>query len=123
MRSLRDGNWYKASTFCTSSRIGTSENLQSLLCQFACIRVHPRPISFCTLAPEFLQNLSCRVGPRAARQPCARMSSRTAQIQVLNGRSVACPVQYRTHGEELVQGKFAVEDVSAGEAVGGLEIE
>ena len=35
---------------------------------------------------------------------------------------VARPVEDRAHGEELVERQFAVENVAAGEAVGGLEI-
>jgi len=48
--------------------------------------------------------------------------STPAQIQAFDRRPIACPVKQRPHGEELIEGKFAVEDVSAREAVGFLEI-
>src|SRR5581483_2136779 len=50
------------------------------------------------------------------------MSSRAAQVQVLNGRVVARPVEQGPHCKELVEGKLAVINMAAGETVCVLEI-
>src|SRR6476661_585228 len=68
------------------------------------------------------QNLARRVGARATRQACAGMSSRTAEVQIIDGRAIARPIQQRTHGEELVQRQFSVEYVPSGEAVSFFQI-
>ena len=51
------------------------------------------------------------------------MRAGAAQKQSANGGFVARPIEHRAHGEELVESKFAVENVAAGEAVSGFEIE
>ena len=44
------------------------------------------------------------------------------RYRFVDWRAVARPVEQRTHGEELVERQFAVEDVAAGEAVGVFQI-
>lgn len=53
----------------------------------------------------------------------AGMRSRAAEKKIVDGSAIAREAEQRTHGEELVEGEFAVGDVAAGEAVVGFEIE
>ena len=50
----------------------------------------------------------------------AGMRAVAAEVEAFHGRGVARPAEERAHGENLVEGQFAVERVAAGEAVGGL---
>src|SRR5262245_22160427 len=50
------------------------------------------------------------------------MRSRAAQIQIRNRSTIASPIEQRTHSEELIERKFAVEDVASGEPVGVFQI-
>src|SRR5215469_2960868 len=50
------------------------------------------------------------------------MCPRAAQIEVPDRSVVPRPIEQWTHGEELIQSQFAVEDVSPGEAVGLFEV-
>src|SRR5713101_2218063 len=62
------------------------------------------------------------VGAGGAGEAVAGMSRGAAEEEVADRRFVAGPVEDGAHGEELVEGEFAVKDVAAGEAVGGFEI-
>src|SRR3954465_8617442 len=62
---------------------------------------------------QFFQDFAGRVSAGASGESGAGVSSGAAEVQVLDRRAVACPVQQGTHGEELVQREFAVEYVSA----------
>jgi hypothetical protein len=46
-----------------------------------------------------------------------------AEEESTDGRLVTGEAEERAHGEELVEGEFAVGDVAAGEAVIGFEVE
>src|ERR1700691_4630612 len=74
------------------------------------------------LFPERFRDLARSVGTRAPRQTRPGMRSVAAQIKVLNGCSIARPVEQRTHGEELIERELTVEDMAAGKAVGFFEI-
>src|SRR5882762_4020892 len=75
-----------------------------------------------SLLLQILQDLACGIGPRAARQARAGMRATSAQIQILNRRSVTRPIQQRPHGEKLVESQIAVEDLSASKAVGVFQV-
>src|SRR6266851_7562785 len=62
------------------------------------------------------------VGAGGAGEAVAGMSRGAAEEEVADRRFVAGPVEDGAHGEELVEGEFAVKDVAAGEAVGGFEV-
>src|SRR5713101_3332970 len=57
-----------------------------------------------------------------AGEAVAGMGGGAAEEEVADGRFVAGPIEDGAHGEELVEGQFAMEDVASGEAVGGFEI-
>ena len=42
---------------------------------------------------------------------------------MFDGSGVAGPAEEGAHGENLVEGQFAVEGVAAGQAVGGFEVD
>src|SRR6266851_6823470 len=71
---------------------------------------------------ELADDLAGRVSAGSSGQAVAGMRARAAEKKTVYGRLVARPIEYRTHGEKLIQSEFAVKDVTAGEAVGGLEI-
>ena len=50
------------------------------------------------------------------------MSAGAAKVETADGCFVAGPIEDRAHGEELIEGEFAVENVAAGETVGGFEV-
>src|SRR5438552_15059774 len=50
------------------------------------------------------------------------MRARAAKKEATDGRFVARPIKNGTHGKELIEGKLAVENVAAGEAVRGFQI-
>ena len=50
------------------------------------------------------------------------MRAAAAQIQAFNRSLIACPVEQRPHGEELIEREFAVKDVASGKAIGFFEI-
>ena len=50
------------------------------------------------------------------------MRSTAAQIQALDRRLIARPVEQRPHGEELIEREFTVEDMSSREPVGFFQI-
>src|SRR6266567_2372696 len=66
---------------------------------------------------QFLQYLArgIRAGPTSESPP--RMRPAPAQIKILNRRAVPRPIQQRTHGEELIERKFPVENLPASEPV------
>src|ERR1700736_2270856 len=87
-------------------------------------RLHATSLRYCwssrsslrldlSLLLQILQDLARGIGSRAARQARAGMRATSAQIQILNRRLVTRPVQQRPHGEKLVEGQIAVEDLSA----------
>jgi len=45
------------------------------------------------------------------------VGSRSAEVKVVDRRSVACPIEHGTHGEYLIQRKVSVEDVAAAQAI------
>src|SRR6266849_8007918 len=61
---------------------------------------------------QSLRDFPCGVGPRPTGQPRSRMGTVAAKIQLLNRSLVASPIQYRPHGEELVERQFAVKDMA-----------
>src|SRR3954465_4651040 len=75
-------------------------------------RGHPRELCL-ELLLQFFQDFAGRVSAGASGESGTGVSSGAAEVQVLDRRAVACPVQQGTHGEELVQREFAVEYVSA----------
>src|ERR1700674_3120791 len=77
--------------------------------------------SFC-LSLQVLQYLPRRVGTGTPGQPRPRMRPRAAQVQVLNWHAVPGPIKQRTHGKELVERKFTVENVASRESVGIFQI-
>src|SRR5690242_19832586 len=50
------------------------------------------------------------------------MRARAAKKEATDGRFVARPIENGTHSEKLIEGKLAMENVAAGETVGGFEI-
>ena len=71
---------------------------------------------------KLADDLAGRVSAGSPGQAVAGMRARAAEKKTAYGRLVARPIENRTHGEKLIQSEFAVKDVTAGEAVGGLEI-
>src|SRR4029077_10125934 len=51
------------------------------------------------------------------------MRAGAAEEEAADGRFVAGPIEDRAHGEKLVEGELAVEDVASGETVDRFEIE
>ena len=69
---------------------------------------------------EGVDDFAGGVGAGGAGQAVAWMRGGAAEEEVADGSFVAGPVEDGAHGEELVEGQFAVEDVASGEAVGGF---
>src|SRR5437016_11191057 len=80
------------------------------------------PARCAALLLQIFQNLSRRIRSRPASQARSGMRARTAQIQISNRRAVSCPIEERAHGKKLIEGKFAVENVSASQAVSIFQI-
>src|SRR3954466_6168395 len=74
------------------------------------------------LSFQLFQNLSRRNRAGGPCQSISGMSARAAQIEILDRRPISCPVQQRTHGENLVERQFAVKDVSTGQAINFFQI-
>src|SRR5206468_7100473 len=84
-----------------------------------------RPLRVCRRRVELLQVLEDvprRVSSRAASEAGAWMCAGAAEVQPLDRRAIAGPVEQRTHREDLVQRQLAVEDVAGGEGVGRFQI-
>ena len=52
----------------------------------------------------------------------AGMGAVAAEVKVFHWGGVASPAEQGAHGENLIEGEFAVEGVAAGEAVSGFEV-
>src|SRR3954470_14409323 len=79
----------------------------------------PRP------APASLpgsQDLPCGILTRSPGQPVARMRAGSAEVKISKRRCVLRPSECGPHGEQLIQGKLAVETMSAGQSVYRLQI-
>src|SRR5580692_7977967 len=50
------------------------------------------------------------------------MRPRAAEIKTADGSFIARPIESGPHGEKLIQGEFAVENVATGETVNGFEV-
>src|SRR6516225_2767293 len=74
------------------------------------------------LSPQLVNDFLGCVRAGCAGQAVAGMRSRTAKEQSAHRRLVTCPIEYRPHGEELIECQFAVINVPASKAVGRLEI-
>src|SRR5579863_1763727 len=64
-----------------------------------------------------------RIVPGRSGHASAGMNSRSAEIKPCNRRAVLRPPRNRTHKEELLQAKVAVEDIAFGQPIGAFEIE
>ena len=71
---------------------------------------------------EGVDNFASGVSAAGAGKAVARMRAGTAKKKASNGRFVARPIENRAHGEKLIERKFAMKNVTAGEAVGDFEI-
>src|SRR5690348_1477886 len=71
---------------------------------------------------EGVDDFAGGVGAGSAGEAVAGMRAGAAEKKATDGRFVAGPIEDRTHGEELIQGEFAVKDVAAGESVAGFEV-
>src|SRR5437660_2835917 len=74
-------------------------------------------------ALQFFQYLPRGIRSGPASQSHSGMRATATQVQVLNRRAIARPVQQRTHGKELVQRQFPVKDLPARHSVLFLEVE
>ncbi len=63
------------------------------------------------------------VGAGCAGEAVAGMRAGAAEEKAADGRFVASPIENGAHGEKLVEGEFAMENVAAGEAVDRFEVE
>src|SRR5882762_8690657 len=73
-------------------------------------------------SPQFVDDFLCRVCSRSACQSIPRMRSVAAEKKPFHRSLIARPIEKRPHGEELVQRKFAVENVAARETVSRFQI-
>lgn len=75
------------------------------------------------LAAEGAGDFAGGVEAGGAGEADARVRAGTAEEESADGRLVAGKAEERAHGEELVEGEFAVGDVAAGEGVVVFEVE
>src|SRR5580704_11548101 len=71
---------------------------------------------------EVADDFAGGVGAAGTGEAVAGVRAGTAEEEATDGGFVARPIEDGAHGEELIEGKFAVENVAAGETVGGFEI-
>src|ERR1700733_6257004 len=71
---------------------------------------------------QIFEDFPSGVCARGASNPVARMGARAAQIQPLERCPITSPPELRTHGENLIKRKLAVERMTAGESVGCVEV-
>src|SRR5580698_5945840 len=74
------------------------------------------------ISAEVVDDFFGCVRTAGAGESVARMSAGAAEEESANRSFIPRPIQNRTHGEELIEREFAVEDVPAGEAVDRFEI-
>ena len=74
-------------------------------------------------AGEGFEDLAGGVEGGGSGEAGAGVGAGAAKEKAANGGAVTRPADERAHGEELVEGEFAVGDVTAGEAVVLFEIE
>src|SRR6266436_818062 len=71
---------------------------------------------------EGVDDFAGGVGAGGAGEAVSRMGAGAAKEEASDGSFVARPIENGAHGEELIESEFAVENVTAGEAVGGFQI-
>jgi len=74
-------------------------------------------LSFGRGSPQFVNDFLRSIRPRSACQSIPRMRSVAAEKKPFHRSLIPRPIEQRPHGEELVQRKFAVENVAARETV------
>src|SRR6185503_8622371 len=72
--------------------------------------------------PELFDYLARGVLARAGRDSSAWMRARSTQIEIAQRRPVLGPAENRAHREQLIERRFTVQDVSAGQPEGLFEI-
>src|SRR3954471_24725398 len=73
--------------------------------------------------PPVSQHRVRRIMTRRTRNSAARVCTRAAQIETLQGHAVVCRTDHRPRAEQLVQPHLAVENVAADQPKAALEIE
>src|SRR6266446_5010299 len=71
---------------------------------------------------EGVDDFAGSVGAGSACEAVAGMRAGAAEKKAADRSFVARPIENGTHGEELIESEFAVENVAAGEAVAGFQI-
>src|SRR6266853_3786320 len=74
------------------------------------------------LSTQVSDDFAGGVGAACAGEAVTRMGAGATEKKPADGRSVARPIEDRSHGEKLIESKLAVENVAASETVGGFEI-
>ena len=68
----------------------------------------------CNLFPEVAEDFAGGVGAGGSSDAVARVGAIAAEVEASYRGGVTGPAKNGTHGENLVEGKFAVEWVAAG---------
>src|SRR5580704_296957 len=71
---------------------------------------------------EVADDFAGGVGAAGTGEAVAGVRAGTAEEEATDGGFVARPIEDGAHGEELIEGKFAVKNVAASETVRGFEI-